>query len=103
MNVAFVKVASVPELAPGSVIEVQVNGEYYALCNVAGNITALNGTCMHRGGPLGHGHINGTRVACPWHMWEFDCRTGEYDFDPSRKQEVHAVKIEGADIFIAVP
>ena len=99
----FVKVASVSELATDSVIEVLVNREPYAICNVAGEIRALSGVCIHRGGPLGHGQIHEGRIVCPFHMWEFDCRTGEYDYDPTRRVPTFDVKVEDGDIFVEVP
>jgi nitrite reductase (NADH) small subunit len=100
---AFVKVASLSQLAPDSVIEVLVNREPYAVCNVAGEIRALSGVCIHRGGPLGQGQIHDGRIICPFHMWEFDCRTGEYDYDPTKRIPTFDVKVEGDDILIEVP
>jgi nitrite reductase/ring-hydroxylating ferredoxin subunit len=99
----FVKVASLSQLAPDTVIEVLVNREPYAVCNVAGEIRALSGVCIHRGGPLGHGQIHDGRIVCPFHMWEFDCRTGEYDYDPARRIPTFDVKVEDGDIFVEVP
>jgi nitrite reductase/ring-hydroxylating ferredoxin subunit len=99
----FVKVSTLAQLPGDSVREVSVNGEFYALCRVGDRVTALSGTCLHRGGPLGHGNIQGNRVVCPWHAWEFDCATGEYDYDPTRRVATFPVKIEGEDILIEVP
>ncbi len=100
---ALVKVGSVSRLEPDSVTEVAVGGEYYAICNAGGRITALGGTCIHRGGPLGHGAIQGNHVYCPWHMWGFDCSTGEYDRDPGLKMPTFPVRIEGDDILLDLP
>src|SRR5215472_16201527 len=100
---SFVKVANLSALPPGSVAEVLVNGHPYAVCNVDGVVRALNGVCIHRGGPLGQGQIDGRHLVCPFHMWEFDCATGEYDFDPSKLVATYAVKVEGDDILIEAP
>jgi nitrite reductase (NADH) small subunit len=99
----FEKVASVPELPADSVIEVTVRGEQYAICNAGGNISALWGVCPHAGGPLGQGQISGGRLVCPYHAWEFDCRTGENDFDPATRVPAYEVKVEGEDIFADLP
>ncbi len=99
----LVKVASLSQLPAGSVTEVAAGNDVYALCNVSGRITALSGTCPHRGGPLGQGALHGNRVVCPWHAWEWDCVTGENDFDPTRKVATYAVRVEGDDILIGVP
>jgi len=100
---SFVKVAPAAGLEPDSVMEVLVGDTPYAICNVGGKITALNGICPHNGGPLGQGAINGPNVVCPWHAWEWNCATGENDMDPSKKVATCEVKVEGGDIFLNLP
>jgi len=78
----LLKVAQLSQLPADSVTEVTAGDALYAVCNVAGRVTALGGTCPHRGGPLGQGAIHGNFVVCPWHAWEWDCATGANDFDP---------------------
>lgn len=75
----------------------------YAICNVGGTLRALSGVCIHRGGPLGQGQLHDGRVMCPYHMWEFDCATGEYDYEPTRKVATYEVKLDGPDVFLMVP
>jgi nitrite reductase (NADH) small subunit len=99
----FVKVATVAEVPENSVIEVSVGNDLYAICNVDGNITALSGTCLHQGGPLGQGNVMDGRLMCPWHAWEYDCRTGANLDDPDTCVPVYPVKVEGGDILIQVP
>jgi len=99
----FERVAALPELPVNTVIEVMVRGEPYAICNAAGNISAMWGVCPHAGGPLGQGQISDGRVVCPYHCWEFDCRTGENDFDPAVRVPIYPVRIEGEDILAELP
>ena len=99
----FVKVAALSAVPADSVTEVLVNGHPYAICHVGGAVRALDGVCIHRGGPLGLGQIHGGRVVCPFHLWEFDCATGEYDFDPSKRVATYPVRVEGDDILIEAP
>src|SRR5579862_67958 len=99
----LVKVASLSQLPPDSVTEVAVGGDFYALCHVAGRVTALSGTCLHRGGPLGQGIISGSHVVCPWHAWEWDCQTGANDYDPTQKVATYPVTLHGDDVLIEVP
>jgi nitrite reductase/ring-hydroxylating ferredoxin subunit len=42
-------------------------------------------------------------LVCPWHAWEFDCRTGAPDVDPDYQIPKFPVKVEGDDILIDVP
>ncbi len=84
-------------------MEVFVGEHPYAICNVNGAIRALDGVCLHSGGPLGQGQIHEGRVVCPYHLWEFDCVTGEYDYDPSRRVASFEVRVEGDQILLQVP
>jgi nitrite reductase/ring-hydroxylating ferredoxin subunit len=99
----LVKVAQLSQLPPDSVTEVAVGGDVYALCRVGGRVSALSGVCLHRGGPLGQGAIHEGRVLCPWHAWEWDCRTGANSFDPAQKVATFEVRVEGDDILLAIP
>ena len=100
---AFVKVGAAADLAPGSVMEVVVGGSPYAICNVGGELRAFDGICPHAGGPLGQGNIEDGRLICPWHAWEYDCRTGANDYDESLTLASFPVKIESGEILIDVP
>jgi nitrite reductase/ring-hydroxylating ferredoxin subunit len=99
----FIKVATLAELPPDSVMEVSVGETLYAICNVAGEIRALDGICPHQGGYLGQGNVADGRLICPWHAWEFDCRTGENCLDSDQRVPTYPVKVEGPDILLQVP
>ena len=99
----FVKVAAASALPPGQVMEAEVNGNTYAVCNVAGELRAFDGVCPHAGGPLGQGNIEDGRLICPWHAWEYDGLTGVNDYDESVKLASFPVKVEAGDILIDVP
>jgi nitrite reductase/ring-hydroxylating ferredoxin subunit len=99
----FVKMATLQELPPGGAKEVEFEGRVYAIFNVDGEISAIDGICPHQGGPLADGALEGTTVTCPWHGWQFDVRTGKTPLGPKIKQAVYEVKIEGQDVMVAVP
>lgn len=96
----YVKVAKKDELPPGQVREFHANGKLVALCNVAGTLYAFDNTCLHRGGPLGQGVLNGDVVTCPWHGWQYNVRSGEAMFNPAIKVQTYEVKLEGDNIFV---
>src|ERR1700738_5510537 len=100
---SFVKIGSLSHLPPGSVMQAEVAGRTYAVCNSGGLIHALDGTCPHAGGPLGEGALHDHMLVCPWHGWEYDCRTGENDFDPAINVDTLPVRVVGDDILIDVP
>jgi len=90
-------------LPADSVMEVMIGEQPYAICNSGGAITALNGICPHQGGPLGQGQLYEGLIVCPYHGWEFDCRTGECAIDPAKRVETYEVTIQGGDILLQVP
>lgn len=97
---AFVKVGSLSQLPPGGIMEVTVGDESYAICNTNGEVHALYGICPHAGGPLAQGTLHENQITCPWHAWQFDCRTGENDWDPEIRVERFAVKLDNDDILL---
>jgi nitrite reductase/ring-hydroxylating ferredoxin subunit len=97
---AFVKVGSLSALPPGSVMEVVLGEDSYAICNREGELHALGGICPHAGGPIGQGTMQDASVVCPWHEWSYNCATGENDFDPAVKLDKFAIKVEGDDILL---
>ena len=99
----YVKVGLVGALSSGAVMEAEVNGSTYAICNVSGELRAFDGVCPHAGGPLGQGMIEDGRLICPWHAWEYDCLTGANDYDENVRLTMFPVRTEGDDILIDVP
>ncbi len=98
----FVKVAAVAEVESGKVKTVNANGKTLALCNVEGTFYALDNVCLHRSGPLGEGVLDGHKLECPWHSWQYDVKTGAVVMNPSMKVPTYEVKIEGVDVLVAV-
>ena len=72
------------------------------VANVDGTICAMDNVCLHRGGPLGQGTIEGGKVICPWHLWEWDPKTGAVGHNPNAKVAVYSVKIENGEVMIEV-
>ena len=99
----MVKVGALSSLPPGAVTEAMAGENPYAVCNVAGELHCLDGVCPHAGGPLGQGTLNDNMLTCPWHGWEYDCRTGVNDFDPDVRVAKFPVKVEDGQIYIVVP
>lgn len=94
----FVRVASTDDVKPGNGIVAETNGKALALFNIDGTIYAIDNTCVHRGGPLGEGELEGEVVTCPWHGWQFNVKTGGCVNNPAAKIDTYQVKVEGTDI-----
>lgn len=94
----FVRVAGTNDVKPGHGIVAEANGKSIAVFNIDGTYHVIDNECIHRGGPLGEGDVEGHVVSCPWHGWQFDLTTGECVKNPSSKVQVYQVKVDGSDI-----
>ncbi len=96
------RVAKVAEIPAGTIREFQVDGKAIALANVGGNFRAINNTCLHRGGPLGQGVLEGTVVTCPWHGWQYDVTSGKTLQNTAVGVDCYPIEVRGEDIFVNV-
>ena len=89
-------IAGVPRL-------VEENGTRVVLVRIGDQVHALADTCAHKGGPLSDGKLSGTRLACPWHGWMYDVRTGQCVF-PGRGAAVpsYPVRVENDEIRVEI-
>jgi nitrite reductase/ring-hydroxylating ferredoxin subunit len=97
---AFEKAAKLAEIPAGSIKEVQVGGIAIALANVGGSFFAISNTCLHRGGPLGQGQLEGKVVSCPWHGWQFDVCTGKAVQNPNAGVGCYATEVRGDEVLV---
>ena len=112
--------ATVDEIPPGERKIVEVAGRSIGIFNLNGAFFALRNRCPHQGGPLCTGSLGGLVISsspgeyhysragemmrCPWHGWEFDIRTGQSWFDPTRvRVRSYKVTIESQSSIAAGP
>ena len=95
----FVKVTSKNEIKSGKGKVVEVNGKNIAVMNDNGEFFAMDSACAHAQGPLSEGSLENGKVTCPWHAWEFDCKTGKCA-ENNAEVNVYEIKIEGEDILV---
>ena len=97
-------VAGESDLFPGESMVVRVGAEEFALHNVNGRYHATGNRCPHQGGSLGDGYLEGNRIICPLHGWEFDVATGHAatPMQPGRIR-VYDVKVEQGRVWVDVP
>lgn len=99
----WVQMATLDELADGQAKEVEHDGRVYALFNIRGVISVVDGICPHQGGPIADGPVSGNCVTCPWHGWQFDVTTGVTPVSKKMKLPVFEVRIEDNVVLVAVP
>ena len=81
---AFVSVAKVSELQRGR-----------------GKTVTVGDTCLHRGGSLGDGELEGCIVVCPWHGWKYDVTTGVSTLNAAVRVACYATRIEGEEVQVS--
>jgi nitrite reductase/ring-hydroxylating ferredoxin subunit len=100
---ARIKVASIEDLASGEGRVVEAAGRTLALFNVDGRFYAMDNACVHRGGPLGEGDLDGTIVTCPWHAWRWDVTTGANVNNPAVTMACFPVSVQDGQVFVELP
>ncbi len=99
---AFLRAAKKDEVPPGSIREFELDGKTVAVANVDGKLYAINNTCLHRGGPLGQGELEGEVVTCPWHGWQYSVTSGKVMLNPAVDVDTYPVELRGEVIFVDV-
>ncbi len=100
---AFTKLTTQSELpANNEAKEFACGDKTFCVANVNGTITAMDNVCLHRGGPLGQGVIEGGKVVCPWHGWAWDPATGAATHSANTKVAVYPIKIENGDVVVEI-
>ena len=99
---AFVYAAKARDIAPGQIREIQLDAVTIALANVGGQFHALSNTCLHRGGPLGQGSLQGHLVTFPWHGWTFDVTSGKVSGSQSTGVDRYPVELRGENVYVEI-
>ena len=99
----FTKLTTEPELPPNNQAkEFPCGDKVICVANVDGTISVMDNVCLHRGGPLGEGTVEGGKVVCPWHGWQWDPKTGEATHNANVKIAIYPMKIENGDVIIEI-
>ncbi|NUP99394.1 MAG: Rieske (2Fe-2S) protein [Armatimonadetes bacterium] len=109
-------VATLDELPPGGRLLVEVAGKSIGLFHLDGEIVAAQDICPHELAPICKGRLGGTTLpsppgeyrwgrdgeilACPWHGWEFDLRTGACLADDRKRLRRFPVTVEAGTVYI---
>ena len=96
-------VGNVSDIGPGRVCVFQVGDREIAVCNVDGELYAIDDVCTHDGGPLDQGELEGNEIECPRHGARFDVTTGAAIQLPAFEPvETYPVRVEGDTIMVEV-
>jgi nitrite reductase (NADH) small subunit len=101
-QMAFVRAAAATDVPAGTIREVDLEGKAIAVANVGGQFYAINNTCLHRGGPLGDGVLEGKIVTCPWHGWQYDVTSGKVSQNPTVEVDRYPIEVRGDDLYVDI-
>ena len=91
------------ELAEGTVLRVDLEGEPVAIARVEGEVCAVSDTCTHEEASLAEGFLEGHVIECPRHGACFDLRDGRVLSLPAVKAlRTYPVKIEDDMIWVGL-
>ena len=103
MPVKDVVVAEAAAIPDGERKIVQVDGLSIGVFHHNGGWYALRNSCMHRGGPVGTGALEGDTLVCPWHGFQYNITTGECLADPSARLDMYPVNVQDGQIHLQIP
>jgi nitrite reductase (NADH) small subunit len=119
-----VEVGRIDEIAPGGRKLVHFGDIAIGVFNIDGDFYAIENTCPHQGGPLCEGdlfrHLDAEVtedkrirkffrsehhdiIACPWHGYEFDIKTGRCLVNPIYSTQPYPTRVEAGAIYVSVP
>ena len=112
-----VVVARLDEIPPGGKL-VDVRGVSIGLFRVGEEVVAVLNICPHELAPVCRGEVRGTTLpsapgeyrwgregeilACPWHQWEFDLRTGASLTDPRVRLRTFPTEIADGEVVLTL-
>lgn len=73
---AWLTVAGANEIQPGDFIQVDTGTLYILVCNVKGQLYAIEDQCTHDGSSMATGCLEGDQIICPRHGARFCLRSG---------------------------
>ena len=103
-TVRRVAVARLDDVAPGTMLMVQLEGTDILLVNLNGTIRAMQGICSHEYFELDRGFLTGDTLTCALHLSRFDLETGEA-LDPPAEAALamYPVVVEDGQIVLELP
>jgi 3-phenylpropionate/trans-cinnamate dioxygenase ferredoxin subunit len=101
----FVRAGSIRagELADGTVLRVDLEGEPVAIARVAGEVFVVSDSCTHEEASLAEGFLDGRVIECPRHGACFDLCDGRVLSLPAVKAlRTYPVRIEDDAIWVGI-
>jgi nitrite reductase/ring-hydroxylating ferredoxin subunit len=98
-----VAVGRAVEVADGGRKIVDLDGLSVGIFHHRGNWYAVENRCLHRGGPVATGSLEGDTLSCPWHGFQYDVTTGQMLVDPTAALAVFGLTERDGELYLQVP
>jgi 3-phenylpropionate/trans-cinnamate dioxygenase ferredoxin subunit len=99
----FVHVMHLGDLREGRMKACRVGDREIVVCNVKGQVFALDNVCTHALARMSEGRLRGVRLICPMHGASFDVRTGAVLSAPATEPlPAHTVRIVDGAVEVAL-
>lgn len=98
----WTRLSAADEIPVGEGREFTVGDRIVALFRVGegDEFHAVDGICLHAGGPIAQGALSGCVVTCPWHGWQYDVQTGQHCLTPRLKLDSFPVRVVDGQVEI---
>jgi nitrite reductase/ring-hydroxylating ferredoxin subunit len=102
VTVREVMVARIDEIPDGERKIVQVGDLSIGVFHHRGQWVALRNSCLHRGGPVCTGSLEGDILTCPWHGYTYEITNGQLTLDRSAYLESYPVEIRHGEVWLTI-
>jgi len=96
-------VGQVDEIPEGERKIVQIENISIGVFHHKDSWYALRNSCLHRGGPVCTGLLDGDTLICPWHGYQYDLLSGKFLADTSTGLEMYPVEVREGQVHLNVP
>lgn len=96
-------VARVDEILEGERKILNINNLSIGLFHHKGNWYALKNVCLHRGGPVCTGTLEGDTLTCPWHGFQYNVTDGHLLVDDSVHLDSYHIRVRDGEVHLFVP
>ena len=91
------------EIPEGDRKILKIDGLSIGLFHHKGKWYALKNVCLHRGGPVCTGTLDGDTLTCPWHGFQYRVTDGHLLVDESQHLDSYHIRVQNGEVHLFVP
>ncbi|QGA69210.1 Rieske (2Fe-2S) protein [Sulfolobus sp. E11-6] len=107
----LIKVCNISDLEDQKPKKFSINSIEVVAVKIKNKVFVIDAYCPHKGGNMEYGDVDGYKIKCHLHGYEYSLENGELVYNPYGKSsgwyfspnlKVYKVEIKGEEIFIEV-